>query len=167
MPYLFGDYTLDTRRCELRPASRRIPLRPKVFDVLHSLIARRDRVVSQQELLEQLWPEQFVGDITAQREPPESASAETHYLQALTLANELGMRPLQAHCHHSLVPLYAEEKNAPMTEAHDIGKSYFLPALSGRCSWDPDMYDMQLSAPRGPCWMRVASSELSLQAHPH
>jgi hypothetical protein len=44
MPYLFGDYTLDTRRCELRPASRRIPLRPKVFDVLHSLIARHDRV---------------------------------------------------------------------------------------------------------------------------
>ena len=27
------------------------------------------------------------------------ATAEAHYRQALALANELGMRPLQAHCH--------------------------------------------------------------------
>src|SRR5262249_44582061 len=64
MQYLFGDYALDVSRCELRRTGRRIPLRPKVFDVLHYLIAHRDRVVSQQDLLEHLWPQQFVGEAT-------------------------------------------------------------------------------------------------------
>src|SRR5215831_2488219 len=64
MQYRFGDYTLDTRRCELHRTGTRIKLRPKVFDVLHYLIAQRDRVVSQQELLEHLWPQQFIGDAT-------------------------------------------------------------------------------------------------------
>jgi class 3 adenylate cyclase/DNA-binding winged helix-turn-helix (wHTH) protein len=64
MRYLFGDYALDTSRCEVCRAGRRIPLRPKVFDVLRYLIAHRDRVIAQQELLEHLWPDQFVGDAT-------------------------------------------------------------------------------------------------------
>jgi hypothetical protein len=38
---------------------------------------------------------------------PESAQAEAHYRQALTLTEELGMRPLQAHCHCGLGTLYA------------------------------------------------------------
>jgi hypothetical protein len=42
------------------------------------------------------------------REPQESAQAETHYCQALALAEALGMRPLQAHCHHGLGMLYAK-----------------------------------------------------------
>jgi Flp pilus assembly protein TadD len=42
----------------------------------------------------------------SQREPLESAQAAAHYQQALTLAEELGMRPLQAHCHRGLGMLY-------------------------------------------------------------
>jgi hypothetical protein len=34
MHYLFGDYTLDTERYELHRADSRIPLRPKVFQLL-------------------------------------------------------------------------------------------------------------------------------------
>ena len=34
------------------------------------------------------------------RESPDVAQAETYYQQALALAEELGMRPLRAHCHH-------------------------------------------------------------------
>jgi tetratricopeptide (TPR) repeat protein len=49
----------------------------------------------------------LLGDIAARRQPPESAQAEAHYRQALALAEELGMRPLQAHCHRSLGTLYA------------------------------------------------------------
>ena len=64
MRYLFGDYALDTRRCELRRAGTLIKLRPKVFDVLTYLIAHRDRVITRQELLEHLWPQQFVGEAT-------------------------------------------------------------------------------------------------------
>ena len=37
-------------------------LRPQVFEVLVSLISHRQRVVSKDELLEQLRPGQFIGD---------------------------------------------------------------------------------------------------------
>ena len=47
-----------------------------------------------------------LGAVYAHADPPDVAQAEAHYHQALTLANELGMRPLVAHCHHSLGTLY-------------------------------------------------------------
>jgi class 3 adenylate cyclase/tetratricopeptide (TPR) repeat protein len=50
----------------------------------------------------------LLGEIAAQREPPHVAEAESHYRQALTLAEELGMRPLMAHCHLGLGALYAK-----------------------------------------------------------
>jgi DNA-binding winged helix-turn-helix (wHTH) protein len=62
MRYLFGDYILDTQRAELHGAGAPIKLRRKVFQVLAYLLAHRDRVVPKHELLERLWPEQFVGD---------------------------------------------------------------------------------------------------------
>jgi tetratricopeptide (TPR) repeat protein len=49
----------------------------------------------------------LLGDIAARRELPDTAQAEARYQQALTLAKELGMRPLQAHCHRGLGMLYA------------------------------------------------------------
>jgi class 3 adenylate cyclase/tetratricopeptide (TPR) repeat protein len=49
----------------------------------------------------------LLGEIAAQRRPPELEQAEATYRQALTLAEELGMRPLQAHCHCGLGILYA------------------------------------------------------------
>jgi tetratricopeptide (TPR) repeat protein len=48
----------------------------------------------------------LLGDIAAQRDPPESEPAEAHYRQALALAEELRMRPLMAHCHRGLGMLY-------------------------------------------------------------
>jgi tetratricopeptide (TPR) repeat protein len=49
----------------------------------------------------------LLGDIVTQRDPLDRTQAEAHYQQALSLADELGMRPLQAHCYHSLGTLYA------------------------------------------------------------
>jgi predicted protein tyrosine phosphatase len=49
----------------------------------------------------------LLGDIAARRDPPECEQAAAHYQQALVLAEELGMRPLQAHCHRGLGTLYA------------------------------------------------------------
>ena len=50
----------------------------------------------------------LLGEIAAQRDPPEVEQAEDYYRQALALAEELGMRPLQAHCHLGLGTLYAK-----------------------------------------------------------
>ena len=54
--YRFGDYLFDTERYELHRAGVLVPLRPKECDVLAYLLAHRDRVVSKDELLEQVWP---------------------------------------------------------------------------------------------------------------
>jgi tetratricopeptide (TPR) repeat protein len=48
-----------------------------------------------------------LGVVQAHTDPPDVAPAEASYQQALTLAEELGMRPLQAHCHLGLGTLYA------------------------------------------------------------
>jgi class 3 adenylate cyclase len=64
MRYIFDDYVLDTQRYELHGAGTRIHLRPKVFQVLAYLLAHRDRVVPKAELLEHMWPNQFIGDAT-------------------------------------------------------------------------------------------------------
>src|SRR5215510_1709213 len=62
MRYIFDDYVLDTQRHELHHAGEPVPLRRRAFQVLAYLLTHRDRVVAKQELLEQLWPDQFIGD---------------------------------------------------------------------------------------------------------
>src|SRR5262249_33054659 len=51
-----------------------------------------------------LW---LLGESYLHQDPLEVEAAEAHYQQALALAEELGMRPLQAHCHRGLGTLYA------------------------------------------------------------
>ncbi|HSE68056.1 MAG TPA: tetratricopeptide repeat protein, partial [Gemmatimonadales bacterium] len=57
---------------------------------------------------EQAWALRLLGEIYAHRRSPEAELAETSYREALALAGKLGMRPLQAHCHHGLGTLYAQ-----------------------------------------------------------
>jgi tetratricopeptide (TPR) repeat protein len=61
-----------------------------------------------QERGHQAYALRLLGEIAARREPPERDQAEAHYRQALVLADELGMRPLVAHCHLGLGTLYAQ-----------------------------------------------------------
>jgi tetratricopeptide (TPR) repeat protein len=56
----------------------------------------------------QAWVLWCLGDIAMHHNPPEFEHAKTYYDQALTLADELGMRPLQAHCHRGLGTLYGQ-----------------------------------------------------------
>ena len=49
-----------------------------------------------------------LGAVHAQAEPRDVAPAEACYRQALALADALGMRPLQAHCHLGLGTLYVK-----------------------------------------------------------
>jgi len=60
--YVFGTYALDTQRYELRRAGEPLPLEPKVFDVLSYLVQHGDRLVSKDELLEQVWCGASVGE---------------------------------------------------------------------------------------------------------
>jgi predicted ATPase/class 3 adenylate cyclase len=58
-----------------------------------------------------------LGAVQAHADPPDVAQAEAHYQQALALADELGMRPLQAHCHHGLGRLYHQTGRAAPARA--------------------------------------------------
>jgi tetratricopeptide (TPR) repeat protein len=72
-----------------------------------------------QERGNQAYALRLLGDIAARREPPEVEPAEAHYRQALALADELGMRPLLAHCHLGLGTLYAKyAKTDRLEQAH-------------------------------------------------
>ena len=55
----------------------------------------------------QAWALWLLGESTARQVSPEGEPAVGHYRQALALAEALGMRPLQAHCHRGLGTLYA------------------------------------------------------------
>jgi Flp pilus assembly protein TadD len=52
------------------------------------------------------WTLRLLAKVAAHREPPDVEQATAHYRQALALAEALGMRPLQAHCHNGLGKLY-------------------------------------------------------------
>jgi tetratricopeptide (TPR) repeat protein len=52
------------------------------------------------------------GEIAAQRPPLEVEPAAAAYQQAIALAEELGMRPLLAHCHRGLGILYTQTGQA-------------------------------------------------------
>jgi tetratricopeptide (TPR) repeat protein len=54
------------------------------------------------------WSLRLLGEIALQGHPSNVEQAELYYRQALALADELGMRPLQAHCHLGLGMLYVK-----------------------------------------------------------
>lgn len=62
--YRFNNVLLDTNRREIRRGSETVSLRPKAFELLVYLIEHRERVVTKQELFEQIWPGVVVGDAT-------------------------------------------------------------------------------------------------------
>ncbi|HSX83676.1 MAG TPA: hypothetical protein VLQ80_34660, partial [Candidatus Saccharimonadia bacterium] len=78
----------------------------------------------------------LLGEIHSYRESPEAQQAEASYCQALALTDELGMRPLQAHCHRGLGTLYLtlgqrERARAALSTAidlyHAMDMTFWLP----------------------------------------
>src|SRR5215475_9580580 len=61
-----------------------------------------------QERGHEAWGHRLLGDLHAHRHPPAAEPAEVAYQQALALADALGMRTLQAHCHCGLGILYTQ-----------------------------------------------------------
>jgi Tol biopolymer transport system component/DNA-binding winged helix-turn-helix (wHTH) protein len=58
--YEFGDVRLDAARMVVTRAGAAVELEPKAFDVLRFLIEHRDRLVTKDELLDQVWRDTFV-----------------------------------------------------------------------------------------------------------
>ena len=62
MIYLFGEYELDSDVFEIRCAGNLCKLEPKAFNVLLYLIQNHERIVPKEELLSQLWDDQYISD---------------------------------------------------------------------------------------------------------
>jgi len=89
-----------------------------------------------QEHGRQAYALRLLGDITVRRDPPGGEPAVAPYQQALMLADDLGMRPLQAHCHRSLGTLFGmtgqrEQARAALSTAvemyQSMGMTFWLP----------------------------------------
>jgi tetratricopeptide (TPR) repeat protein len=84
------------------------------------------------------WALHLLGEIASHHGRPDVAMAEAHYGAAMTLAAELEMRPLVAHCHLGLGRLYrrtgereqAQEHRATATAMYgEMGMTYWLEKL--------------------------------------
>ena len=64
------------------------------------------------------WALHLLGEITASRDPLDVARADGCYREAMTLAEELSMRPLVAHCHFGLGKLYSRTGDGAKAEEH-------------------------------------------------
>jgi DNA-binding winged helix-turn-helix (wHTH) protein len=62
MTATFGTCELSLDRVELRRDGAPVATEPQVFDVLAYLLTHRDRVVSKQELLDEVWGTRFVSE---------------------------------------------------------------------------------------------------------
>jgi len=60
--FRFGEFELDLDRYELRRAGDVVKTEPRVLEVLNFLIARRERVVSKEELLDSIWSDVHVSE---------------------------------------------------------------------------------------------------------
>ena len=62
MLYEFEDFLLDSARRELRKGGALVAVEPKAFDVIELLVRNRDRVVSKDELLAEIWQGRIVSE---------------------------------------------------------------------------------------------------------
>ncbi len=60
----------------------------------------------------------LVGEIISRCDPPDFEQAESHYRQAMALADDLEMRPLVAHCRLGLGRLYRRTGDSSRASEH-------------------------------------------------
>jgi predicted ATPase/class 3 adenylate cyclase len=77
----------------------------------------------------------LLAEVAAHRDPLDAETAEGHYRESLTLAGELGMRPLIAHGHAGLAKLYRRTGQRTEADVHfaaatsmyrEMGMTYWL-----------------------------------------
>ena len=93
-----------------------------------------------QERGNQAYALHLLGEIAAQRDPPDVEQVEGYYRQGLALAEELGMRPLVAHCHRGLGTLYAK------TDRRELARAALSTAIALYCAMEMTFWLPQTEA---------------------
>jgi pimeloyl-ACP methyl ester carboxylesterase len=87
--YFFENHSLDTDRRELRRGAQIIAIGPQVFDVLEYLLRNRERVVSNDDLIEEIWKGRIVSEstlssrITAARQAIGDSGEQQNFIRTL------------------------------------------------------------------------------------
>jgi tetratricopeptide (TPR) repeat protein len=90
------------------------------------------------ERVSETWILRLLGDVASHHARPDVATAAAHYGAAMTLASELEMRPLVAHCHAGLGRLYRRTGDLDQAQEHlttaramygEMGMTYWLEKL--------------------------------------
>ena len=113
-----------------------------------------------QERGHQAYALRLLGKIAARREPLEAMPAADYYRQALALAEELGMRPLVAHCHRGLGTLYIsigqrEQARTELSTAIEMYRAmdmiFWLPQAEAALAQRKGRHRFSTES-RGSCW---------------
>jgi tetratricopeptide (TPR) repeat protein len=108
------------------------------LDVAFPLAAQAlDLAQEQRERGHEAWALRLIASIEARREPPALERAEESYVRALALAAQLGMRPLQAHCHLGLGRLRRQQGD-PGAASDEIATARELYLAMDMTSWLAD-----------------------------
>jgi tetratricopeptide (TPR) repeat protein len=83
------------------------------------------------------WLIYLIGEILARRDPPDLIQGESNYKAAMILAQDLGMRPVLAHCHLGLGQIHTRGKNAQLARsnlhsARELYRAMSMPFWLGR-----------------------------------
>jgi TolB-like protein/Tfp pilus assembly protein PilF len=62
MIYRFGDFELDADQVELRRDGARLAVEPQVFALLRLLVERRERLVTKDEIIEEVWNGRIISE---------------------------------------------------------------------------------------------------------
>jgi DNA-binding response OmpR family regulator len=87
--FAFGEVVLDLARCELRRGGQVVEVTPVEFKLLAAFVRSRGRVLSRQQLLDQVWGDTHTGDrvidthVANLRKKIEPEPAEPRYLISL------------------------------------------------------------------------------------
>src|SRR5215471_18902255 len=131
MLYTFGDYYILDLTChELRQHGRLIHLEPRVFDCLAYLVQHPDRMVAKEELMEQLWPQQFVADdslttcVAQVRKALGDTGQTQRYIQTVRRRGYRFIAPVAVQPQAEMDAKNSSTTNPPMlTEQHDLDQA--------------------------------------------
>src|SRR5215831_15431768 len=148
--YEFDDFRVDLARRILLRDNRAVHLKPKAFDLLVALLESRGRVVSKEELLERVWPGQFVEEgnltvhISALRKALGERKGEPRYLMTIPGSGYrfvamvgAAREPAEAQEglvieQHKLTRVVVEDEDAPDNQALDSAIVHLPPNSSSQ-----------------------------------
>ncbi len=135
MRYVFGDFELDDTIFELRRGDQQVQLRPQALDVLLLLVRARDRVVTREELLDEVWPGTVVSPtalaqaILAARRALGDDPDEPHVIQTVRARGYRFILPVVEAKESARVPAAGAVESAGQGEL--VGRAEPLGALEG------------------------------------